>query len=254
MSNKTEKPTENRLRQARRDGQTSKSKDLTQALTGCIWTGILVLIFFPVFGMASQILQNTLGLIGTPKLEPDQLVAHAAGELLLPVALLTLGVAISAAVIAVALEQLQVRGMFSLKPITPDFNKMNPVKQLKSIFSLKTIVELIKNLLKVIVIVAITLTIIRFYFADALQLYLNQPKDALIVAANMLCWLGVFSLGTLLMMAFVDIHYQKYEYIKGLKMSKDEVRRDYKQQEGDPHIKGARRQLQAEMANERGAK
>jgi type III secretion protein U len=251
MSNKSEEPTESRLRQARQDGQTSKSKDLTQALTACIWTGILVLLFFPAFGAASQILQNMIGLMGTPKLAPDQLIAHAAGELLLPAALMMLGVAIAGVVIAVILEQLQVKGLFSAKPVTPDFNKMNPVKQLKSIFSLKTIVELIKNLLKVTVIVFTTITIIRLYFADALQLFLGPPLDTLIVVAHMLCWLGVCSQGALLMMAMVDIHYQKYEYIKGLKMTKDEVRRDYKQQEGDPHIKGARRQLQAEMANER---
>jgi type III secretion protein U len=250
MSNKSEKPTDSRLRQARRDGQTSKSKDLTQALTACTWTGILVLVFFPVFGAASQILQNMIGLMGTPKLVPDQLIAHAAGELALPAALMMVGVAITGTVIAVIFEQFQVKGMLSAKPVTPDFNKLNPVKQLKSIFSLKTIIELIKNLLKVIVIAATTVTIIRFNFADALQLFSVAPLDALIVAAHMLCWLGVCAQGFLLVMAMVDIYYQKYEYIKGLKMTKDEVRRDYKQQEGDPHIKGARRQLHAELSNE----
>lgn len=250
MSNKSEEPTENRLRQARRDGQVSKSKDLTQALTACIWTGVLVLLFFPAFGVASQILQNLIGLMDRPHVISDQLLLNAVGELLLPVAWMMVGVAIGAVVIAVALEQLQVKGLLSGKPVTPDFNKMNPVKQLKSIFSLKTIVELIKNLIKVTVITVLTLVIIRFYFADTVQLFFVAPLDALIVVAHMLCWLGVASQGALLIMAMVDVFYQKYEYIKGLKMTKDEVRRDYKQQEGDPHIKGARHQLRHELANE----
>lgn len=252
MSNKSERPTESRLRQARRDGKTSKSKDLTQALSACIWTGILVLLFFPSFTGALQILLNLISLIGAPKLVPDKSLAHAVGELLLPVVLMIFGIAIAGVVIAVTLEQLQVKGLFSAKPVTPDFTKLNPVNQLKSIFSLKTIVELIKNLCKVSVVIGITIVVIRFYFADVLQLFRGRVLDGLIVAAHMLCWLGVFSQGTLLIFSIADIFYQKYEYIKGLKMTKDEVRRDHKQQEGDPHIKGARRQLQHELANERG--
>lgn len=251
MSNKSEEPTESRLRQARQDGQTSKSKDLTQALTACIWSAMLVLLFFPAVGAALQILRNMIDLIAASAILPDQLLAHATDELLLPAGLMMLGVAIAGVVIAVMLEQLQVRGLLSAKPVTPDFNKMNPAKQLKSIFSLKTVVELIKNLLKVVVIVVTTIAIIRSYFADALQLFWAQPLDALTIVAHMLCWLGLCSQGALLMMAMVDIQYQKYEYKRGLKMTKDEVRRDYKQQQGDPDIRNARRQLQAGLAHER---
>ena len=146
MSEKTEQPTDGRIRQARRDGKTSKSRDLTQALTGATWPLVLTGTFYFAFGGAVHVMQGVLDLIGEGDANEPMRVDFAVGWVIAPTVAMSVGVAVMGALMAVVLELLQTKGLFSMKPIVPNFTKLNPINQIKSIFSLRTLVDLGKNL------------------------------------------------------------------------------------------------------------
>jgi len=248
MSNKTEEPTDNRLRQARRDGQIAKSRDLTQALSGCIWPMILAGLFYPSFMVGVQILKNLLDYVGGHALRVDEIQQFGIRLLVWPTIGVCVAFATTAVVIAVVSELLQTKGLLSVTPIVPKFEKLNPISQIKNIFSLRTVVELIKGLVKVIVISGITIALIWLKFGEIWGAVRLDMPFALLILSSLMLILGTASQAFAAVLAVVDVLYQKYEYRKGLRMTKDEVKRDYKQQEGDPMIKGERRRLHQEMA------
>ncbi|MDR6504013.1 flagellar biosynthesis protein FlhB [Burkholderia ambifaria] len=247
MTNKTEKPTESRLREARRDGKVAKSKDLTQTLTFVALTALLSGVFVPVFVIAMQMLRDMLELVGRVDWRLDDAADYSIGATLVASTMLGMVVALVGTVAAVMSEQLQVRGMASAKPISPDFSKLNPVNQLKSMFSLKTFVEVIKNIFKVTVISAAFLLVVLAYLPDLLNLNRVSLLSTMTVVAHLHLLVTGIAQIVFLVMSGADFIYQKFEYTKSLKMSKDEVRRDYKQQEGDPEIRGERRRIHVEI-------
>ncbi|EDT40721.1 flagellar biosynthesis protein FlhB [Burkholderia ambifaria] len=249
MSEKSEQPTDNRLRQARREGQISKSRDLTQALAGAMWPLALAGTFYLGFGTAVRVMQGVLDMIGEGAAREPTRIDFAVSRVIVPTITLSVGVALVGAVTAIAMELLQTKGLLSVKPIVPNLGKLNPISQLKNIFSLRTLVDLAKNLVKVTAIGTCTLIVIRLGLPDLAGLAAVDAPAILAVTTHLLFKIATASAGVLVVLAAIDVGYQKYEYIKGLKMTKDEVKRDYKQQEGDPLIKGERRRLHAEMAD-----
>jgi type III secretion protein U len=141
----------------------------------------------------------------------------------------------------------QVRGVFSVKPVVPDFNRLNPLSKIKSILSLRSIVEFFKNIIKLIVIFGVCVTVIRSNLDSIMNFHRIHPIGVLVVVAHLTMLLSIGVSCLLLPLSVADYLYQKYEYIKNLRMSKDEVKRDYKQQEGDPEIKAARRHVHSEI-------
>ncbi|KVD55018.1 type III secretion protein [Burkholderia ubonensis] len=249
MSEKTEQPTDNRLRQARREGRILKSRDLTQALAGAVWPLALAGTFYLGFGAAVRVMQSMLDLIGEGAAREPARIEFAVSRVIVPTFTLSIGVAGLGAGVAIVLELLQTKGLLSVKPVVPNLGKLNPINQLKNIFSLRTLVDLAKNLVKVTAIGACTFITIRLGLPDLAGLAAVDMPAILIVTTQLLFKIATSSAAVLVVLAAIDVGYQKYEYIKGLKMTKDEVKRDYKQQEGDPLIKGERRKLHAEMAD-----
>jgi len=249
MSEKTEQPTDSRLRQARKDGQISKSRDLTQALSGVVWPLVLSAMFYLVVGGGVNVMQCVLDRIGESGGPESEWLGPAAALVIAPAFVLGVCVVLLGAIIAIVFELVQTRGLLSAKPVTPNFGKLNPVNQLKSIFSMRTLVELAKNFIKVSLICACTLVVIRAGLPDLVGLGHVDTLAILKVTTSMLFKIAFSSAGVLVALAAIDVGYQRYEYIKNMKMTKDEVKRDYKQQEGDPAIKGERRRLHAELAD-----
>ncbi|KVO19690.1 flagellar biosynthesis protein FlhB [Burkholderia ubonensis] len=249
MSEKTEQPTDNRLRKARREGRISKSRDLTQALAGAMWPLALAGTFYLAFGTSVRVMQGMLELIGEGAAREPARIDFTVGRVIVPTVTLSVGVAVLGAGVAIVLELLQTKGLLSLQPIVPNLGKLNPVNQIKNIFSLRTLVDLAKNLVKVTAIGACTVIAIRIGLQDLAGLAAVDTPTILAVTSHLLFKIATASAGVLVVLAAIDVGYQKYEYIKGMKMTKDEVKRDYKQQEGDPLIKGERRRLHAEMAD-----
>jgi flagellar biosynthesis protein FlhB len=245
---KTEQPTPKRLREARKKGQVAKSQDLTQAVLFLTAAGVLAT------GGGAYIaeLQAVLMEVFNPKvltgmLANDELIrriGHAWGRALLLMAPL-LGALVMA---AVAMNFVQVRALFSTEIIKPKPDKLNPVKGFQNIFlKARTYLELLKMLIKFAVIFAIAYTGLKGSLRDVVLTARGDLHTTGRIASDLMFGL-LFKVGlAFLVLGAADYMLQKRMHLKSLKMSKYEVQKEYKDDEGDPHIKHLRKQLHEQM-------
>jgi type III secretion YscU/HrpY family protein len=244
---KTEQPTEQRIREARKKGQVFQSRDITQAisfLTGAsIVAGAGAIFIQQLTAFLRESFQPEL--IAAP-LEPALLLDRtgAAFQRWMQISLPVAGAL--AAVTAVTIF-LQVKALFSFEIVKPKFEKINPLEGFKNIFfSAKTYIQLGKS----IVSFAIVLTIAYFYIKDSLYSATAASRLSLFEAAGLggelLAGLLLRAGGVFLILGAADYFLQKHLYMKGQMMSKEDVKQEYKQNEGDPHIKQMRRHLHEE--------
>lgn len=244
-SEKTEQPTEHKLRKAREDGQVAKSKDFTQALLmgslfGYMLTdaeglirGFVEMMVFPaqLYGMEFRDAIRILF---------DQ-VLIAAVKILLPFILLVI-------VIAIFGEMIQTGVLLAFKVLIPKGDKLNPVSNLKQMFSMKNIVEFFKSILKVCFLSVLITMVIRDSLYPLLLIPANGLNAAGVAVANMLKTLVIYTFIGFFTMALGDLIWQRYQHRKQLMMSMDEIKQEYKQLEGDPHVKSHRKGLAKEIA------
>ena len=141
--------------------------------------------------------------------------------------------------------------IFTTKPIMPNLSKINPLKGLKNLFSLKKLIESVKIILKVSVVFTIA-------FIVLLQFVKELPKVELYNLTAQMIWLRdkALILAAIVIIAFIviavlDVFLVRFQYFQGLRMSKQEIKDEYKQMEGDPQVKGRIRRLQMEAARRR---
>ena len=247
MSEKTEQPTAKKLREAREQGQVAHSKDFTQT--------VLILALFGYLVANAQALVQAFGhiiLLPVSMLDmPFEAAARslfeallrASIELLAPFMLIVLAVGILA-------ETLQVGVMFAFKAIMPSGKKLDVATNLKNMFAAKNWVELLKSLLKI----GIVGSVVWVLLAHEIGGLLTLPRAGVVgvgVAVGVLIAALFKQVGlAYLVISGFDFIYQRLQHRKGLMMSKDEVQREYKEMEGDPHIKHKRRHLHQEMLAE----
>jgi type III secretion protein U len=252
MSEKTEPPTPKKLRDARKKGQVAHSKEvvtaaLTIALFGyfwATWSGFVqkmqeILVFPPQFyrmAFSDAVAYSfDIGL---------QMV----NAILVPVILITVLVAIGANMVMVGV-------LFAFEGIKPSLDKINPASGIKKIFSLKSVVETLKSIVKTGFLGVLLTLMIR----DAIGPLVRAPECGMgclaAVMGSLMQTLVIYTSGAFIVLAGADFAWQKYKFTKDLKMSKDEVKREYKESEGDPHIKSKRKQLAHEllMSDQHGA-
>lgn len=244
-SEKTEQPTDHRLRKAREDGQVAKSKDFTQTL-------LLGALFGYTLAASDDIVRECAALMVAParlygvdfrsalSLIADQAV-HSTLSLFAPYLL----IAIIAGVLA---EAGQTGVLFSFKALMPKGDKLNPASNLKQMFSMKNLVEFVKSSFKVVVLTLIVAFVIR----DALDSLVKVPAAGIEAVGQVLYevlkQLLIQTFIVYLAIALADFAWQRHSYIKGLMMSMEEIKQEHKQLEGDPHVKGHRRELAKEIA------
>ena len=246
---KTEQPTPHKLQEARKKGQAAKSKDLTAAF-------MLIVAFYSLKASAEYIWDKIIDFFfRTVTLIPESFGVQLAGDLLLEMLFVTvtavLPMFIANMIVALILESLQAGFLLSFQAIEPDIKKLDFVQGMKKFFSLKQYVELVKSLCKMFVVICI------IYFAIKEEFYM------VIISQQFSLWRLMGFAGHIVMkvilrlsvfyffIGVLDYFYQKYEFIKGLKMSKKEIKDEYKRLEGDPMIKQRQRDAQRKMAEGR---
>ena len=137
------------------------------------------------------------------------------------------------------------------KPLQPKFNKLNPLSGMKKIFSKNSLVELIKSILKISLVLYVAWDYLRKHSEGLFLLYDMGLKSGIAAAGNLVINLGIRIAITYLIIAFADYAYQRWKHNDDLKMTKQEVKDEYKQQEGDPQIKGKIRQKMREVSQRR---
>ena len=245
---KTEQPTPKKLRDARKKGQVLKSQDLTQAFTFLTAAGILA-AGGPLF--VSQIRELLAAC-----LSPELLRGPISNEMLFNqleagmtrYMLLTAPVMCALALIAGGIVFLQVKPLFSPQVVQPKFDKLNPIQGFQGIFfKAKTYVEAAKSVLKFIVIFAIVFYAIKGSLRELILTSRLGVENAGALAGSLITGLMLRAGGVFLLLGAADFLIQHKFYMKNLMMSKEDIKQEYKQDEGDPHVKHQRKQLAEQM-------
>lgn len=247
---KTEKPTPRKLEKAKEEGQVAKSQELNTAFTLLASFLTLYFIFKSFFDELMKKMIQSLTLQGIPQInqinfnyilmENFYFIARIVGPIL-----------IAAAIIGSLISFLQVGPMFTPKLIQPKFSKINPIEGFKRLVSLKSIVELLKSLAKALVITFLAYLQIKNFLPDLLTMSQQGLEPALVLIAHLIFRIAINIIIFLVILGIADYIYQRFEFMKNMKMTKQEVKEEYKEQEGDPQIKSKRRQIQRQMSMNR---
>ena len=247
---RTEAPSQRRLEQAREEGQVPRSRELnTLALLAAAGAGLWLSadgLRNAFAGLLRAGLKITPGEAAEPTamLERFHALAFDAALSIAPL----LGVLF---VVALVAPMLLSGWLVSSKSLTPDFSRLNPVKGLGNIFSLHGLAELAKAIAKVVLIVGIAVWVVLGQ-TEATMGLATEPLPAAMVHGSRilgLCFLAV--VGSLALIAALDVPFQIWHYRSKLKMSREDLRREAKEQEGDPQVKAQIRSQQREMARKR---
>jgi len=244
MSEKTEQPTAKKLRDAREKGQVAKSKDFTQ-------TALIVALFAYIISAGRSLMESFSRILMAPFSFIDTDFHNAVGSvmevMLVEMAFLLLPFIGIVLIVGIFSETIQTGLLFAFEAIKPSAKKLNVLENAKNMVSKKSLVELLKSLIKIGVLSWVTYVLTR----DALPLLMHIPYQ------------GFGEIGTLMgellknliiqtglaytVIALADFVWQRMQHNKQLMMSKDEVKQEYKGMEGDPHIKGQRKHLHQEL-------
>ena len=148
-------------------------------------------------------------------------------------------------------DLIQVKWHPTAKPLQPKFSKMNPLKGFQKIFSVNSVVELIKSLAKIGLIILICYNYLKGKEMLLLNLYDKGLMEAISLAAEIVIDLGIRIAAVYMIIALADFAYQRVKFKNDMKMTKQEIKEEYKQQEGDPQIKGQIRQKMREASRRR---
>jgi flagellar biosynthesis protein FlhB len=247
---RTEQATPKRLEEARRKGQIPRSRELSAAAVTLVGGAALYLLGAQITGQMAEMMRRGLALSRDEATDstfmlPALSTAAADGLWLsMPV----LGLITLAAIIA----PLALGGWsFAGQAMMPQFSRLNPLEGIKRMFAMRSLVELAKAMAKFGV-VAVIAVIVLWKDAPALMALGREPLQQAIGHAVQLSGkaLLVISAG-LLIIAGIDVPYQLWQYAKQMRMSREEIREEYKESEGSPEVKGRIRQLQQERARRR---
>ena len=246
---KSEQPTDSKLKKAKEKGQIPRSRELTSL--------IILLVGIMLFWIMGTHFVSKLKAI----IQQAMLVAHRTDDdkqiIFNLINLLTAGfwailpIFVGLVIVAI-IAPLSVGGLlFSLQSIKPNLGKLNPISGFKRLFSLRIFSELFKSILKVVLIAFAAALFLIHQFPNMLALPSMYLNNALSQVMQLLIYASLLIVLALIPMVGFDIFYQIWSNLKKLKMSKQEVKDEFKEQEGNPQIKGRIRQMQQVIARRR---
>ncbi|SHI34328.1 flagellar biosynthetic protein FlhB [Anaerovibrio lipolyticus DSM 3074] len=243
---KTEEPTAKRKADARKKGQVGKSQEINAAFV--LLAGFMVL---KVLGgnAVAEIMNYSTYIYGNLNVDinEESIMQMFIGMIIL-LAKTSIPLMVFIMIIGLAMNLAQVGLNFSTETISFDPNKLNPINGAKRMFSKRSLVELIKSLLKIIIIGYFIITYLKDEVFQIPKLIYMDIFAGLNKMSDTIFFLAFKIIGVFIVMAVLDYAYQKWQNLQDLKMSKQEVKEEFKQQEGDPKIKGKIRQKQRQMA------
>lgn len=244
---RTEEATPKKLKDAKKKGQVAKSADLSSAVSLFMFTLLIGALGQYMMTNSLMFLKKSLTVnYGAPLSGAN--VGTMLINSLMQFALFLMPFAVISIIIGIVVNLTQIGFLFTVQPLKPDFKKLNPIEGFKNIFSQKSMFNLVKNLLK--------LTMVFYMSYINIKQSVNQILNSGNIGSEKLFFFFMDLLKTLSMniaivmlgLAVVDYIFQKREYKKNLKMSKQEIKDEYKQMEGNPQMKAARQQRQREIS------
>lgn len=246
---KTEEATSKKIEDARKEGNVPKSQDTSSVVTLVVALGTF-LALLPWIESRMVFLYHYYHALMGQGITKDTVLGLSIVTFR-EILMMVMPLAIAVAIAGILANVMQTGFLFTTKPLEPNFSKLDPIKGLKNLFSLKKLVEVIKILVKVTLILSICYffllsftkelsTVILFPIFD--QLAWLKEKMLILVAVMLILFIGL---------ALFDLFFVRYNYFKDLRMSKQEIKDEYKQMEGDPKIKAKIRQIQMQMTRKR---
>ncbi|SHM50296.1 flagellar biosynthetic protein FlhB [Duganella sacchari] len=247
---KTEPASAKRLEQAREEGDVPRSREVATFTVLMAAGAGLWMTSDGLIRQLQAVLVSGLKLDQEQIFNADVLFHRIAVDVVqVLIACLPLGVAVM--VVALASPMLVGGWLFSAKAFTPNFNKLNPISGISNMISTNALVELLKALLKTIVVGFVAWLVVLKYKDAVIGLSLEPLKLGIGHTLNMLAAAFMFIVGALGLIAAIDGPYQMWHYANKLKMTRQELIQESKESDGNPQIKGKIRQLQREMAKRR---
>lgn len=241
---KTEPPSPKKIRDAREKGQVAKSQEIVTAATLLAVIAVMWVQFPSYITTFQKMIDEVIRLedesFRTAGPKAVMLISLDIVYALIPI----LGVAM---VVGFAANYFQIGSLFSFQSVMPSLEKVSPAAGMKRIFSMKQLVEMLKSILKI----AVLSILLYFVVRDSIGAFIASLECGISCQAQVTVY-AFFRIFTTSGMVFIviamaDFMYQRHSYTKSLMMSKEEVKREFKESEGDPHIKGHRKQLAHEL-------
>ncbi len=244
---KTEEPTQKKLDDSKKKGQVSKSKDLSSVFV--LAAGFLTIgaVFPFIYAKYQEIALDSLRKAGMGRHFTSDEIFHNLYNGLSLVVTLSLPALVAGIFIGGLVEFLQIGPVFSVDPLIPKLEKLNPITGIKNLFSKKQVVELLKNCVKI----STSAYIAYITLKDELRLVVyaiqGTPAQIMSVASSIISKLTIRIALLFLVFAIFDLWWQRRVFMKDMMMTKDEIKREYKDSEGDPHNKAKRKEMHQEI-------
>lgn len=253
---KTEPATSKKLEDVRKEGQVAKSKEIITAVS-LMSLFIIIKVYVSTMGTklidAFKEIYELFGIMtdGSGSGLPMNLAAGIIRETFVIIINIVAPVLIIAVVIAVLGNMLQQKWMVTAKPLQPKFSKLSPLNGFKRMFSVKQLVELFKSIAMMIVIGIMVYTTVKKEMNLLLTFYDITLYTALSAIGNIVVDLGIKISAVFLVIGFVDLLYQRHKFKTDNMMTKQEVKDEFKNAEGDPQVKGQIRRKMQEISRRR---
>lgn len=247
---RTEEPTDKKIRESRKKGQVARSKELGTAFV-LIFSAIALLLYGPAIAKGLfNIMGRGLTLNRNETYDTTKMFSvwgEMFSELFFPLAMFVFIISIAGIVGNTLLGGFN----FSWQAAAPKAIKMSPMKGIKRMLGPQAAIELVKSILKFVLVAGFAILLIQIFFYEILHLSIEQIPSSIIHALEILAWMFLALCCTMIIISAIDAPYQSYNHHKQLKMTLQEVKDEYKNSEGDPQIKARIRRTQREMSQRR---
>ena len=247
---RTEEPTDKKIRESRKKGQVARSKELGTAFV-LIFSAIALLLYGPAIAKGLfNIMGRGLTLNRNETYDTTKMFSvwgEMFSELFFPLAMFVFIISIAGIVGNTLLGGFN----FSWQAAAPKASKMSPMKGIKRMLGPQAAIELVKSILKFFLVAGFAILLIQIFFYEILHLSIEQIPSSIIHALEILAWMFLALCCTMIIISAIDAPYQSYNHHKQLKMTLQEVKDEYKNSEGDPQIKARIRRTQREMSQRR---
>ncbi len=253
---KTEPATDKKRNDARKEGQVAKSKELTSAISLFllflvlkIFIGSLGQSFLDIFAKTYERIPEITVFFDGRIIARD--FANIMNSTIIDILLMLMPFLAAAFAVAFIVDLVQVKWKPTAKPLQPKFNKLNPVNGFKRLFGVDKLIELLKSLLKLLIIGYMAYSTLKDEAAQLFLLYDMELTGALKLFGDIVLNMSIKISAVYLIIGIVDYVYQRHKFNEDLKMTKQEVKDEWKNAEGDPAIKGKQRQRMQEASRRR---
>jgi flagellar biosynthesis protein FlhB len=244
---KTEEPTEKKISDARAEGNVAKSAEISGATV--LTLGTMYLLFFSSYSLLEikKMMLFSYSFIGQ---ELDGALFYSITYQLTLTLLKALAPLFILILLLVLVSNIAQFGFLTV-PITFNLQKLDPIKGIKNLFGFKKLIQALKLLAKLVLITVIMLLIFSLTYKKILSMMNQDTQDTIATMFELAVYFLCAILFIIIIFAIIDFYFTKHYYMKSLRMSKQEIKDEFKNMEGDPQVKGRIRRIQMQMAQKR---